>query len=293
MQADGESSFGSSVNAETVWSGAWPSSSARPRSMPNIVAGPLPPLRWIDRGDLEAEGLGADEIEAVRRDEQHFLLRNAEDRLDEGVTGPVRLVYSDAVDADRRLDPAIQPRVPDEFLQHFRAAVREDRELASLQRGERGRCFGIRVEVEIILHQGSTNVFIGLDPGRSQGKVERGARHLPEILVLLQQATQPCIFQLLQPPQLGDHFAFARTQCLGLRQHRLDVVERAVSVKNQRSNRGIYIQYINARIGMAEAPSRAAAVSRSNTRMNAEHDFVETVFMRIVATSDECPEHGA
>lgn len=151
MQADGQSSFGSSVNAETVWSGAWPSSSARPRSMPNIVAGPLPPLRWIDRGDLEAEGLGADEIEAVRRDEQHFLLRNAEDRLDEGVTGPVRLICSNVVNADHDLDPTVQPRVLDQLLQHSPAAVRQNCELASLERGQRPAFFGIRVEVEIIL----------------------------------------------------------------------------------------------------------------------------------------------
>src|SRR5258707_13461169 len=82
-----------------------------------------------DPGDIEAEGLGADDVEAVRRDEEHFLLRNAEHRLDEGVTGPVRLVNSDAVDADRGFDPPIQPRVPDEVLQHSPAAVREELEL--------------------------------------------------------------------------------------------------------------------------------------------------------------------
>jgi len=43
----GQRSFGKSVSAETTWSGAWPSSSARPRSMPNIVAGSVLPLRRI------------------------------------------------------------------------------------------------------------------------------------------------------------------------------------------------------------------------------------------------------
>jgi hypothetical protein len=44
-----------------------------------------------DPGYIEAERLGADDVKAVRRDEQQVLLRNAEHRLDERVTGPVRL----------------------------------------------------------------------------------------------------------------------------------------------------------------------------------------------------------
>ena len=66
------------------------------------------PATPADPGDFEAEGLGADDVEAVRRDEQHFLFRNFEHRLDEGVTGAVRLICSNAVDADRGLDPPVQ-----------------------------------------------------------------------------------------------------------------------------------------------------------------------------------------
>ena len=114
------------------------------------------PATPADPGDFEAVGLGADDIEAVRGDEEYFRFRNFEHRLDEGVTRPVRLVCS----------------VPDQFLQHSRAAVRQNCELASRERGERLACFGIGVEVEIILHQGCANSVVGLDPGRAHCEVE-------------------------------------------------------------------------------------------------------------------------
>ena len=107
----------------------------------------------------------------------------------------------------------------------------------SRERRERLARFGIGIEVEIILHQRFADLVIGIDAGRPQCKVERGTGHNPEILIFLHQAAQPSVFQLFQSPDLSDYLAFARTQDLGLRQNRLNVVERAVSVENQRPNR--------------------------------------------------------
>jgi hypothetical protein len=202
--------------------------------MPNILISA--PATAADPGDLETEGLGAGDIEAVGRDEQHFVLWNAERRLDEGITGSVRLICTDAVDADHGLDPPVEPGIPNEFSDHSRVAVRQDGELMSRERGERLLGFRIGIEVEIILHQGSADSVIRLDPRRPQCKVERGTRHLPKVRIFLHQAAQPSVFQLLQPPDLRDHLAFARAQGLGLRQHGLNVVERAIGVENQGPN---------------------------------------------------------
>jgi hypothetical protein len=86
-------------------------------------------------------------------------------------------------------------------------------QFAPIEADERARCVCVRVgvEVERIFHQGSADVFIGLDPGGSEGEVERGTRHLLEALVLPQQAAQPSVFELLQAQHLGDHLAFSRT----------------------------------------------------------------------------------
>jgi hypothetical protein len=88
----------------------------------------------------------------------------------------------------------------------------------------------------IILHQLFADLVVGLDPGRPQCEVERRARHFPEVLIFLHYAAQPSVFQLLQPPDRRDHFAFPWTQRLCLGQHGLNVVEGAVSVEDQGPN---------------------------------------------------------
>jgi hypothetical protein len=88
--------------------------------------------------------------------------------------------------------------------------------------------------MKISVHQESAGGFARLDADGTQREVERGARHLPEILVLIQQSAQPAVFELFQPPQLGDHLALPRIRLFGLRQHRLGIVEGSVSVEYQR-----------------------------------------------------------
>jgi hypothetical protein len=94
-----------------------------------------------------------------------------------------------------------------------------------------GFCKG--VEVEIFLEQGRRDALARLDPGRAQRKFERGLREKGEIAVVLERCLQPGIFKLLEPPDLRDQIAFARTKLLGLGPHRVDVVQRSISVEDQ------------------------------------------------------------
>src|SRR5262252_5779185 len=61
-----------------------------------------------DPRDIEAKGLGAGDIEAVRRHKQDIPPPDVECLLDKRIAGWVRLVYASCVDTDCGFDPPLQ-----------------------------------------------------------------------------------------------------------------------------------------------------------------------------------------
>jgi len=102
------------------------------------------------------------------------------------------------------------------------------------KRGERGARLRMRLEMEVLSINDDRTALSPFDPGCLQRKVQRGAGHLPEILIILQEAAQPAVFELLSAARpLGDQLTLSRAQFLGFREHRMGVVESAVGVKDQ------------------------------------------------------------
>ena len=71
-----------------------------------------------------------------------------------------------------------------------------------------------------------------LQPEDPQRVDERFPRDDGEILIAPHQRTQPGIFELLDPPDLGDDLAVSGKCLFGDGGHRLNVVERAIGIEN-------------------------------------------------------------
>src|ERR1700686_2101904 len=95
----------------------------------------------------------------------------------------------------------------DERIEHIWAAVRQDGEFVVTKQRKCPYSLLMQIEMQIIPHEPIAKRGGWRDADARQRKFQRSSRDQPEILVGPHQTTKPCIFKLLQTPQLCNDFA--------------------------------------------------------------------------------------
>ena len=186
----------------------------------------------LDPRHVETERLGAADVERVRGDEQHLGGRRAEHPFDQRVGQRAGLEDFPCIDADGGVEHRVEAACANQRSEHRRTAVRENCALKAAQRRKRCLCVGIGVETQIPVHQAVDHHRLTRQIEATQRENERFAGHHRKILVTLHQGAQPGVFELFQPPDLGDNPAIAGKALLGHIGDRLDIVESAVGVEH-------------------------------------------------------------
>ena len=145
----------------------------------------------------------------------------------------VGLERANRVDRENSVEHRLEPRPPDQRLEHRRRAVGEDGGLESrlAQRAEDRGNLRERLEAEVKLHQPLAQSW-ARETEAFEGEVERLACHLPEIGVAVLERAQPRVLKLLVTPQRGQRRAPIRWNIVAARRGGREVEQRAVGVEN-------------------------------------------------------------
>ena len=144
----------------------------------------------------------------------------------------MRLEDALGVDADGGVEKRIEAAVAHQRVEHVAAAVGEDRQLAVAHRIQRRARVGIKVEMQIFIHDARESGIVAGQAEATQCIGQRVAGDRGEIGVAAHQRAQPAIFELLDAPDLRDDVAVAGKRFLGDGRDRLHVEQRAVCIEN-------------------------------------------------------------
>src|SRR5258708_17451228 len=92
---------------------------------------------------------------------------------------------------------------------------------------------GKGLEREVGVHQLLALGWVQLEVQAVGSEDQTVLGHLPEIRMTIHQAALPGVLQLLDAPSIAERRSLAREELLGQFDHRVDVIERPVSVKGQ------------------------------------------------------------